>query len=45
MAAADAAQGTGDSMTPPQMPPYRADQVGSLLRPKVLADARRGFKD
>lgn len=25
-------------------PPFRADQVGSLLRPKELADARRQFK-
>ncbi|MBC7804439.1 MAG: 5-methyltetrahydropteroyltriglutamate--homocysteine S-methyltransferase [Candidatus Parcubacteria bacterium] len=25
-------------------PPFRADQVGSLLRPKKLADARREFK-
>jgi 5-methyltetrahydropteroyltriglutamate--homocysteine methyltransferase len=26
-------------------PPFRADQVGSLLRPKALADARRQFKE
>ena len=26
-------------------PPFRADQVGSLLRPKELADARKQFKD
>ncbi|MGQ0512094.1 MAG: 5-methyltetrahydropteroyltriglutamate--homocysteine S-methyltransferase [Betaproteobacteria bacterium] len=26
-------------------PPYRADQVGSLLRPKELADARKQFKE
>jgi 5-methyltetrahydropteroyltriglutamate--homocysteine methyltransferase len=26
-------------------PPFRADQVGSLLRPKELADARRKFKE
>jgi len=25
-------------------PPFRADQVGSLLRPKELAEARRNFK-
>ena len=25
-------------------PPYRADQVGSLLRPRELADARKAFK-
>ena len=25
-------------------PPYRADHVGSLLRPKELADARKAFK-
>ena len=25
-------------------PPYRADQVGSLLRPKELAEARKAFK-
>ena len=25
-------------------PPFRADQVGSLLRPKELAEARRSFK-
>jgi 5-methyltetrahydropteroyltriglutamate--homocysteine methyltransferase len=25
-------------------PPFRADQVGSLLRPKELADARQAFK-
>lgn len=25
-------------------PPFRADQVGSLLRPKELADARKAFK-
>ena len=25
-------------------PPFRADQVGSLLRPKVLSDARKSFK-
>jgi 5-methyltetrahydropteroyltriglutamate--homocysteine methyltransferase len=25
-------------------PPFRADQVGSLLRPKELADARKSFK-
>lgn len=26
-------------------PPFRADQVGSLLRPQELAQARRAFKD
>ena len=26
-------------------PPFRADQVGSLLRPKELADARTSFRD
>ncbi len=26
-------------------PPFRADQVGSLLRPQSLIDARRGFRD
>ncbi len=26
-------------------PPFRADQVGSLLRPKALADARKLFKE
>lgn len=26
-------------------PPFRADQVGSLLRPRELADARKQFKD
>ena len=26
-------------------PPFRADQVGSLLRPKELSDARRNFKE
>jgi 5-methyltetrahydropteroyltriglutamate--homocysteine methyltransferase len=26
-------------------PPYRADQVGSLLRPAVLAEARRQWKE
>ena len=26
-------------------PPFRADQVGSLLRPKELAEARKSFKD
>ena len=31
-------------MKPPQLPPFRADQVGSLLRPKELADARARFK-
>jgi 5-methyltetrahydropteroyltriglutamate--homocysteine methyltransferase len=31
-------------MKPPHLPPYRADQVGSLLRPKELAEARRNFK-
>ena len=25
-------------------PPFRADQVGSLLRPKALAEARKKFK-
>ncbi|HUN69504.1 MAG TPA: 5-methyltetrahydropteroyltriglutamate--homocysteine S-methyltransferase, partial [Burkholderiales bacterium] len=25
-------------------PPFRADQVGSLLRPKELSDARKSFK-
>src|SRR5258706_8178205 len=32
-------------MRPPHLPPYRADQVGSLLRPKALADARKLFKE
>ena len=32
------------SMKPPHLPPYRADQVGSLLRPKELAFARKDFK-
>ena len=27
-------------MTPRTSPPYRADHVGSLLRPKALLDAR-----
>ena len=31
-------------MKPPHLPPYRADQVGSLLRPKELAEARMNFK-
>jgi 5-methyltetrahydropteroyltriglutamate--homocysteine methyltransferase len=31
-------------MKPTHFPPYRADQVGSLLRPKELADARKSFK-
>ena len=31
-------------MKPPHLPPFRADQVGSLLRPKELAEARRNFK-
>ncbi|MCC6212216.1 MAG: 5-methyltetrahydropteroyltriglutamate--homocysteine S-methyltransferase [Burkholderiales bacterium] len=26
-------------------PPFRADQVGSLLRPRELADARRAFRE
>ena len=25
-------------------PPFRADQVGSLLRPQELAEARKAFK-
>jgi 5-methyltetrahydropteroyltriglutamate--homocysteine methyltransferase len=32
-------------MKPLHQPPFRADQVGSLLRPKELADARKQFKD
>ena len=31
-------------MKPPHLPPYRADQVGSLLRPKELAQARAKFR-
>jgi len=31
-------------MKPPHLPPFRADQVGSLLRPKELAEARKNFK-
>ena len=31
-------------MKPPQLPPYRADQVGSLLRPRELAEARAKFR-
>ena len=31
-------------MKPPQLPPYRADQVGSLLRPAELVEARRKAK-
>jgi len=32
-------------MKPPHLPPYRADQVGSLLRPRELAEARARFKN
>src|SRR5215472_1952333 len=30
-------------MSPANKPPFRADHVGSLLRPKRLLDAREGF--
>ena len=32
-------------MSPRSTPPFRADQVGSLLRPQSLVDARRSFRE
>jgi 5-methyltetrahydropteroyltriglutamate--homocysteine methyltransferase len=43
--AASAVTPKGDLVTPKAMPPFRAEHIGSLLRPPELLAARRAFEE